>query len=215
MVLDSTSQEKSLALVSDARIWSREFQSSPLFVCVFRQVQVLCSIFNSFLYQMCPSCPALMESHVQKTITKFAKENPDLEEIYLAKLEKSTKDVNADYNLDRRGPIQKCLDDLVEILKERKKGEWVSGPVFTRADAVICIYVQWVKWQIGWDADLTLHPSLEEFYDEVKDRECIVKTFGVEGPRWVGYYWRDRLVPVQRASLQLLWWLSVVLPMQS
>lgn len=150
---------------------------------------------------MCPSCPALMESHVQKTITKFAKENPDLEEIYLAKLEKSTKDVNADYNLDRRGPIQKCLDDLVEILKERKKGEWVSGPVFTRADAVICIYVQWVKWQIGWDADLTLHPSLVEFYDEVKDRECIVKTFDVEGPRWVGYYWRDRLVPVQRAII--------------
>lgn len=150
---------------------------------------------------MCPSCPALMESHVQKTIAKYAKENPDLEEIYMAKLKKSTKDVNADYNLDRRGPIQDCLNDFVEILKERKEGEWVSGPVFTRADIITCIYVQWVKWQIGWDADLTLPLSLVEFYDEVKDRECIVKTFDVQGPIWVGYYWRERLVPVQRAII--------------
>ena len=133
--------------------------------------------------------------------SKYAKENPDLEEIYMAKLAKSTKDVNADYNLDRRGPIQDCLNDLVEILKERKEGEWVSGPVFTRADIIICNYVQWVKWQIGWDADLTLPLSLVEFYDEVKDRECLVKTFDVQGPIWVGYYWRERLVPVQRAII--------------
>ena len=40
-----------------------------------------------------------------------------------------------------------------------------------------------------------------EFYDEVKDRECLVKTFDVQGPIWVGYYWRERLVPVQRAII--------------
>lgn len=57
-----------------------------------------------------------------------------------------------------------------------------------------------MKWQIGWDASLlTLHPELEDFLKEVEDRESYVKTFDVEGPKWVGYYWNDRLVPVQRA----------------
>ena len=46
-----------------------------------------------------------------------------------------------------------------------------------------------------------MDPSLEAFLDEVKDRESYKKTFSeyVEGPIWVGFYWRDRLVPVQRA----------------
>ena len=35
----------------------------------------------------------------------------------------------------------------------------------------------------------------------MKDCECIVKTFDVQGPIWVGYYWRERLVPVQRAII--------------
>jgi len=149
---------------------------------------------------MCPQCPGVLEMTVRKTIKRYAQENEDLREIYLAKLEKSAKDVNAEYNIDRGAPIQKCLDDLVEILKERKEGEWVSGPEFTRADSTIAIYVQWAKWQIGWDASLLmLNPALEEFANEVKDRECYVKTFDVEGPKWVGFYWRDRLVPVQRA----------------
>ena len=148
---------------------------------------------------MCPTCPALMEMTVRNTITKYAEENEDLREIYLKKLEVSSKDVNADYNANRGVAIQKCLDDLVEILKERKEGEWVSGPEFTRADIVIAIYVQWVKWIVGWDAPLTLPSELEEFFNEVKDRECYVKTFDVEGPKWVGYYWGDKLIPVQRA----------------
>ncbi len=42
----------------------------------------------------------------------------------------------------------------MEILKERSKGEWVSGPEFTRADSTIVIYVQWAKWQISWDKSL-------------------------------------------------------------
>lgn len=149
---------------------------------------------------MCPTCPGVLEMTVRKTIKKYADENEDLREIYLTKLEQSAKDVNAAYNIDRGANIQKCLDDLVQVLKERKEGEWVSGPIFTHADSSIAIYVQWAKWQIGWDKNLlALHPKLEEFFNEVKDRACYVKTFDVEGPQWVGYYWRDRLVPVQRA----------------
>jgi hypothetical protein len=144
----------------------------------------------------------VMEKVVDKNITKYANENDDLKEVYLKKLAQSEKDVNAGYNINRGPAIQKCLDEFVVILKERKDGEWTTGPVFTRADSTIAIYVQWVKWQIGWDPSLLkLDPLLESFLDEVKDRDSYVKTFAdyVEGPIWVGHYWRDRLFPVQRA----------------
>ena len=143
----------------------------------------------------------VMEKTVNKTITKYAADNADLRETYLKKLEISEKDVSAKKNLDRQGPIQKCLDDLVKVLAERKQGEWVTGPVFTRADALIAIYVRWVMWQIGWDSSLlTLDSSLVAFYEEVKNRPSYVKTFDHDCV-WVGHYWRNRLVPVQRAIL--------------
>lgn len=140
----------------------------------------------------------MMESTVRKTITQYAKENEDLEQVYMKKLAQSEKDVNSQYNLDRGAPIQKCLDDMAQVLRERKKGEWVSGPTFTRADSTIVIYIQWALWQTGWDKSLlTIDPILMEFYDEVKDRECILKTLDVD-IKWVGFYWKDRLAPVQR-----------------
>lgn len=63
---------------------------------------------------MCPTCPGIMEMTVRNTIARYAEENEDLREIYLTKLAQSSKDVNAGYNVDRGGPIQKCLDDLGE-----------------------------------------------------------------------------------------------------
>lgn len=45
---------------------------------------------------------------------------------------------------------------------------------------------------------LNLPPRLEAFYNEVKDRPTMVKTLDVE-PQWVGFYWYNRLIPVQRA----------------
>lgn len=140
-----------------------------------------------------------MESTVRRTIDKYADDNEDLREVYLAKLAQSERDVNSGYNLARGAPVQKCLDELAAILRDRKEGEWISGPAFTRADVVVGIYVRWALWQAGWDASLlTLDPILMEFYEEVKDRDCIVKTLDVNC-QWVGFYWRDRLVPVQRA----------------
>lgn len=142
----------------------------------------------------------VMEATVRKSIAKYADENEDLRDVYLAKLNQSTKDVNAKHNLDRGAPIQKCLNDLAEVLKEREKGEWVTGPIFTSADSTIAIYVRWVKWQIAWDPSLlTLPTVLDDFYNEVKDRDCFVKTLDVEGPKWVGFYWQETLTPVQNA----------------
>ncbi|EJK60282.1 hypothetical protein THAOC_19391 [Thalassiosira oceanica] len=126
-------------------------------------------------------------------------ENPDLRDVYLEKLATSEKDVSAAHNLTRREPVQKCLNDLAEVLKSRKPQEWASGPVFTRADASIAIYVRWVKWQLAWDSSLLeLPPSLEKFYEEVKERPSFVKTLDVD-IKWVGFYWDGQLRPVQRA----------------
>jgi hypothetical protein len=84
---------------------------------------------------------------VQKTITKYANENADLKEVYLTKLAHSEKDVNASYNTNRGPAIQKCWDEFVAILKERKKGEWVTGPVFTSTIAIYTLY--WVADWLG------------------------------------------------------------------
>lgn len=57
-----------------------------------------------------------------------------------------------------------------------------------------------MKWQIAWDPSLlTLPTVLDDFYNEVKDRDCFVKTLDVEGPKWVGFYWQETLTPVQNA----------------
>lgn len=61
---------------------------------------------------------------------KLIDENPDLRDVYLEKLATSEKDVSAAHNLTRREPVQKCLNDLAEVLKSRKPQEWASGPVF-------------------------------------------------------------------------------------
>mmetsp|Transcript_36036 Transcript_36036/g.80981 ORF Transcript_36036/g.80981 Transcript_36036/m.80981 type:complete len:270 (-) Transcript_36036:105-914(-) len=123
----------------------------------------------------------IMEKTVKKTILKLIDENPDLRDVYLEKLATSEKDVSAAHNLTRREPVQKCLNDLAEVLKSRKPQEWASGPVFTRADASIAIYVRWVKWQLAWDSSLLdLPPSLEKFYEEVKERPSFVKTLDVD-----------------------------------
>lgn len=143
----------------------------------------------------------MMEKKVKSTILKFAEENEDLRDVYLQKAKISEKDVSSEYNLNRREPIQKCLDNLAVAVKNRKEGEWITGPEFTRADALVAIYVQWVKWQVAWDSSLlTLDPVLDAFYDEVKTRPSFVKTLDVE-PKWVGYYWRDRLAPVQNVAV--------------
>lgn len=59
-----------------------------------------------------------------------------------------------------------------------------------------------------------MQPELEDFANEVKNRECYVKTFDVEGPKWVGCYWRDMLVPVQRAITVAALAVVLVLPME-
>lgn len=65
----------------------------------------------------------VMEATVRKSIAKYADGNEDLRDVYLAKLNQSTKDVNAKHNLDRGAPIQKCLNDLAEVLNRREKRE--------------------------------------------------------------------------------------------
>jgi hypothetical protein len=62
-----------------------------------------------------------MEKTLQKTITKYANENADLKEVYLAKLVQSEKDVNAAYNINRGPAIQKCLDEFVVISRNERK----------------------------------------------------------------------------------------------
>mmetsp|Transcript_194 Transcript_194/g.266 ORF Transcript_194/g.266 Transcript_194/m.266 type:complete len:123 (+) Transcript_194:634-1002(+) len=86
-----------------------------------------------------------MEKKVKSTILKFAEENEDLRDVYLQKAKISEKDVSSEYNLNCREPIQKCLDDLAVAVKNCNEGEWITGPEFTRADALVAIYVQWVK----------------------------------------------------------------------
>lgn len=142
-----------------------------------------------------------------RTFKQLAKKHPEFKDTYEAKANATKRDLAERTYESGKASCNACFEKLNKFAEARKEGEWLTGPVWTRADGVLAVYIQWAKFQNSFRSGThPLTPAMEKFFQEARERECFKKTYLKNGGQssepvtfgFVGHYWKARLDGLQR-----------------
>jgi len=106
---------------------------------------------------------------------KLRDENPDLADVYQAKIKRmSGKHQDISWE-DLCDAVQGSVDSLAEMAAATP-GEWLTGPEYSLGDACASVWVQWLRWQSEWEDVVTIPDVLIEWHDRAIARPAFQRT---------------------------------------
>eukprot|EP00931_Biecheleriopsis_adriatica_P102773 TRINITY_DN77704_c0_g1_i1.p1 TRINITY_DN77704_c0_g1~~TRINITY_DN77704_c0_g1_i1.p1 ORF type:complete len:339 (-),score=64.48 TRINITY_DN77704_c0_g1_i1:75-1034(-) len=107
----------------------------------------------------------------EMAIGKLRDENPDLADVYQAKINRMAgkhQDIGWE---ELCNAVQASVDGLSEMAAAAKKsGTWLTGPEYSLGDACASVWVQWVRWQSEWEAVINIPEVLIEWHNKAIER---------------------------------------------